>query len=544
MPTEAPRTFAAIPMPRRAVALSATVVAVALAVAVGGLLLPGSHPDGVALSPAARLGVAAALMAVAQLARLRIRVGTGTVNVAWGEAALIAGLYLVPAGGLPAAVFAGTGVAVVLISLLSDRRSPGEILRIAASLTVAAGAGAALTSAIADPYGAALTPGLAVALIVGSAAYLTVTTLLVALTLALRHGLPFPTLVLRTLHGKLIMFVGNVVVGLVVVAFVHRDARWLVLLPPALWLLQQTYAHRLRAESERRAWLGLVDATQALNQLDEQEVARAGARGAVRLFGAELVEVDVFRPDGQRRRYRAEAGLPPSYGTAGPVVRQRTGPGTGPGSGPGARTGRSWSSEPRPPVATEWDAGGPPPVDQSGRVVLRPMRVGGADVGELRVRYPAEASPGQRDELALTAFSVALGAALHDAATHRRLRLLEARSSHDKLHDPLTGLLNRAALLVKGDVHLRLLESDRPVALLLLDVDHFKEVNDTLGHAAGDELLQVTARRLGELTQPGELLARLGGDEYAILLSPGPPPGEPAGLVDRPAPMSLVLRRA
>ncbi|HYN93250.1 MAG TPA: bifunctional diguanylate cyclase/phosphodiesterase, partial [Pilimelia sp.] len=200
--------------------------------------------------------------------------------------------------------------------------------------------------------------------------------------------------------------------------------------------------------------------------------------------------------------------------------------------------------EPVPPLATEWDAGGPPPADESGRVVHRPMRVGGADVGELRVRYPAEASPGQRDELALTAFSVALGAALHDAATHRRLRLLEARSSHDKLHDPLTGLLNRAALLVKGDVHLRLLESDRPVALLLLDIDHFKEVNDTLGHAAGDELLQVTARRLRELAQPGELLARLGGDEYAILLSPGPPAGEPAGLVDRPAPMSLVLRRA
>ena len=65
------------------------------------------------------------------------------------------------------------------------------------------------------------------------------------------------------------------------------------------------------------------------------------------------------------------------------------------------------------------------------------------------------------------------------------------------MHDPLTGLVNRAALLTKGDHALRQLGHDHPVALLLLDINQFKEVNDTLGHAAGDELLRLTANRLG-----------------------------------------------
>ena len=67
----------------------------------------------------------------------------------------------------------------------------------------------------------------------------------------------------------------------------------------------------------------------------------------------------------------------------------------------------------------------------------------------------------------------------------------------------------------QGRRALRLLDHDQPVALLLLDIDHFKEVNDTLGHAAGDELLQVDRRPAPRLARAGELLARLGGDEFA-----------------------------
>jgi predicted signal transduction protein with EAL and GGDEF domain len=527
------------PLPSRLRLLRVAVVTVALALVAGGLLLPVAHPAGAPLSPWARLAIAAGVMALAQLARLRLRVGSGTVNVAWGEAALIVGLYLVPAGWLPAAVFTGTGLAVLLISVFSDRRSASEVAHIAASLTCATALAGALTSAVHPAYAASLSPDLALALTAGCLAYLAVTTLLVALSLSLRHGLPFPTLVLRTLHGKVVMFVGNVAVGVAVVAAIEHDPRWLVLLPPVLWLLQQTYSHRLRAGDERRAWHALAEATGALNQLDERGVARAGVRGALALFGAERVEVDVVRVDGHRRRYVVgTANDEQAVGGEGVSETDLLEPSAVQSAGVAGT-----AADPAP-----GDASGGPPTPPG--LAVRPLAVGGVRVGELRVYYPPSVTPPRRERMALQTFGDALAAALHDAATHRQLRIMEARSTYDAVHDPLTGLINRSALLAKGDTQLRLQGGEQPVALLLLDINHFKEVNDTLGHAAGDELLQVTARRMREVCRSGELLARLGGDEFALLMAPAPggvpgsaTAGQP-GFVDRPAPMTAALRRA
>jgi len=98
-------------------------------------------------------------------------------------------------------------------------------------------------------------------------------------------------------------------------------------------------------------------------------------------------------------------------------------------------------------------------------------------------------------------------------------KVLEA-VTHQAFHDPLTDLANRAlftdrvaaALARRGDT------STATVAVLLLDLDDFKTVNDSLGHAAGDELLIAVAARLRSCVRPGDTLARLAGDEFAILL--------------------------
>ncbi|GAA1651373.1 GGDEF domain-containing protein [Actinoplanes couchii] len=97
-----------------------------------------------------------------------------------------------------------------------------------------------------------------------------------------------------------------------------------------------------------------------------------------------------------------------------------------------------------------------------------------------------------------------------EAAGH--VRHLEAR------RDPLTGLANRRAVMEHLDALLAR-PSPPPVALLLLDLDRFKYVNDTFGHPVGDRLLELASQRLAECTRADDVLARLGGDEFVVVLS-------------------------
>ena len=100
-------------------------------------------------------------------------------------------------------------------------------------------------------------------------------------------------------------------------------------------------------------------------------------------------------------------------------------------------------------------------------------------------------------------------------------------------HDPLTGLANRMLFIERVDQQLAARGPDDMPVLLFLDLDDFKIVNDTLGHAAGDRLLVEIADRLREVLRPGDVAARLGGDEFAILLDDGPELDHAVGVADR-----------
>lgn len=100
-------------------------------------------------------------------------------------------------------------------------------------------------------------------------------------------------------------------------------------------------------------------------------------------------------------------------------------------------------------------------------------------------------------------------------------RALEAELREKAFQDPLTGLPNRANLMARISTGLlRISRSARPgsLALLFLDLDRFKAINDTMGHAAGDEFLVAITQRLTQAVRPGDTVGRLGGDEFVVLL--------------------------
>ncbi|MGN6245085.1 MAG: putative bifunctional diguanylate cyclase/phosphodiesterase [Motilibacteraceae bacterium] len=151
-------------------------------------------------------------------------------------------------------------------------------------------------------------------------------------------------------------------------------------------------------------------------------------------------------------------------------------------------------------------------------------RVGGGPV-RLEKRYLHADGSTRWGEATLTRFRASGGAGGEapwllvqiEDITHRRAQ--EAELRHLATHDPLTGLANRSLLLSSLGARLRTAGPEQPVSIVFVDLDRFKRVNDTWGHAAGDELLTLTADRLRSLVRRDDVVGRLGGDEFAVLTS-------------------------
>jgi diguanylate cyclase (GGDEF)-like protein len=113
------------------------------------------------------------------------------------------------------------------------------------------------------------------------------------------------------------------------------------------------------------------------------------------------------------------------------------------------------------------------------------------------------------------------------------LSRLKEQLRYQAYHDPLTDLPNRALFAEQVALHLRDRLDDRVPVVLFLDLDDFKVVNDTLGHAAGDQLLVAVADRIRNTVREGDLAARLGGDEFAILVVDRPDLGHAIAVARR-----------
>jgi diguanylate cyclase (GGDEF)-like protein len=160
-----------------------------------------------------------------------------------------------------------------------------------------------------------------------------------------------------------------------------------------------------------------------------------------------------------------------------------------------------------------------PPVPLLERGVVSglavPVRGGHSVLGVLALHSRHRRRFGRQDVAAATALASVVATAWEQVAQRARL-------GHQALHDPLTGLGNRVLFLDRLEHALTRRpagpgEQAAGVAVMLLDLDDFKAVNDSFGHAAGDRLLTVAAHRFDAIIRPEDTIARLGGDEFGVL---------------------------
>ncbi|MEU8334033.1 EAL domain-containing protein [Micromonospora tulbaghiae] len=414
-------------------------------------------------------------VALATIIKTPVRIRSTTVAFAWVETVIVIGLAVAPASWLILAT--GIGVACGSVTRLAPIKTAFGV----AKHTLVAG-GSTLVILV---LGEAWPPRepLHIVLLLG-VVYLVAAVLddvLAIPVIALASGTP----VVRQFHTDLDLRVAGFAVRFLVAActvlILRADPRLLLAVPPLVLSLHLAYSARIRTRTEQQAWQRLARATDALNVVDLDQVLTTAVTEASELFSADEVEIELRD---------------------------------------GGRTVRGNGTD------IAYDGTTPQPSAVDGQVMPVPLEGHNRtdDVGVLRLRFTGPVELSEREQYTLRTFASALCTAVRNAQAYAELARIAEDHAYAATHDALTGLSNRRHLLDEGSAQLTTRHADGVTALVLIDLNHFKEVNDTLGHGAGDRVLIQVAERLRDAARPDDLVARLGGDEFAVLLRGLPAP--------------------
>ncbi len=420
----------------------------------------------------------AALLAPAVFVELPLRVGNRRVQVAGlYEAALLVALSLRTGVWLALAA----PVVTVLRDSYLHRSPPQRLVNAALSVGTSVAALAVLQFLTPPDRGS---PMFVVALVAAVVTATVLNELLLDWVIAAATG----GRVLATLRADAttagLGLVVNLLIGLAVLAGV-ATGQWAAVLaiPVVLARVFRRYRSRLLLDTTTDALPRLRQAAERLEEIDARRAASEILSRAASLFAVDRAQLVLL-------------------------------------SWPGAG---DWTHTHQSGQATQHASGRPSPAVDP-RVLSVPLLRGPAEtaevLGELRLSFPRPPALSVPEQLVLDTFVSTTAGSLDRTRSY-------AEQVHAARTDPLTGLANRLAFTERLeqllptvlDAHATAGPAATPgLAVLLFDLDHFKEVNDTLGHTAGDQLLAQLAARLAGCLRPGDLIGRLGGDEFAVLL--------------------------
>ena len=446
-----------------------------------------------------RLGVVFLAFLVGETAIVHIRLGHDRRTFTWAETACIISLAVAPAGWVVA-----LGTLGAALPHIARRRPPVKVAFNASSVAIGLFLAVHVREVLGGPFETIdLTRTQAWIALAGAAVvYFAVTTAMVSGAVALSQGLGFWSVHLKDLPPNALVATGNIAVGVLVVSEAALEPLLLLPLPLITILLVILYRSYLRMSQDRDMWESLHGASREMLKLDQAQLTPAMLQWAARLFAAEAVDLVTVVDGGARvHTWRSD--------TEGHDVRD---------GDPFAIAGTFWGralSE-REPFEIHVDRAAAvqrAELTEANLVscLVAPLLIEDECVGALRIGFRGRTRLRRREWQVFSTFSNNVSAALHNAHLFGELQ-------HIALRDPLTALPNRAYLLNELDAALaRSRRSGRSIAVLFLDLDQFKVVNDSLGHEVGDALLVEVSDRLRRAMRGGDIAARFGGDEFVVV---------------------------